>query len=59
MDKNLEKVLDYVTKEEERYYNYSFKCMDEGNTTGQFIHTAEASAFQRVRYFIEVLLENQ
>ena len=58
MDKNLEKLLDYVTKEEDRYYDYAIKCMEENNMMGNMIHSAEASAFQRVRYAIENLIES-
>jgi|GEM_PF-1538062 len=58
MDNNLEKLLDYVTKEEDRYYGYAFKCLDENNMIGNMVHSAEASAFQRVRYAIESLLES-
>lgn len=57
MDK-LEKVLNYVSKEEEKYYNFCHMAMEKGNTTAYLIHQAEGSAFQRVRYFIEDLMNN-
>lgn len=53
----LDKVLDYVTKEEDRYYDISGKAFDKGNMSGQLLHMAEATAFQRVRYFIEMMEE--
>jgi hypothetical protein len=56
MDK-MEKLLNYVQGEEDKYYDFSHKAMEKGNETGFLIHQAEATAFQRVRYAIEQLIE--
>lgn len=53
----LEKLLNYVQGEEDKYYNFSHKAMEKGNETAFLIHQAEATAFQRVRYAIEQLME--
>jgi hypothetical protein len=56
---NLEKVLDYVIKEEDRYYDLAGKCFDENNMQGNMINQLQGGSFQRVRYYIEVLMQNQ
>ena len=56
MDK-LEKLLDYVQQQEDKYYEFSHKAMKEGNETAFLVHQGEATAFQRVRYAIEQLME--
>ena len=53
----LKKLLEYVRKEEDRYCGYTHKAMHEGKMQAYLIHQAEASAFQRVRYIIEEMLE--
>lgn len=57
MDK-LEKLLGFVIKEEDRYYELAGKVLHEGNMIGNQMCIAQASAFQRVRYTIEDMLEN-
>ena len=57
--RTVEQILDYVTQQEDKYYDFAGKAFDKGNIRGQLLHTAEATAFQRVRYFIEVGLENE
>lgn len=59
MNKQIDKILEYVTNEEEKYYDFAIQCMNENNVTGNMVSTAQASAFQRVRYFIEMMLEGQ
>lgn len=56
-NEQVNKILEYVTKEEERYYDLSFKCIEENNMTGNMVCTVQASVFQRVRYYIEIMLE--
>jgi len=56
MEDKLDKLFDYVSKEEEKYYELSFKEMDRGNITGLQVMQSQASAFQRVRYAIEDLM---
>lgn len=52
----LSKVLDYVTKEEDRYYEMASREMERNNMPGlYYMAQSQASAFQRVRYFIEEL----
>ena len=53
---DLEKVLDYVTKEEDKYYELAGKELDKNNMTGNMIMSAQATCFQRVRYFIEDII---
>jgi predicted metalloprotease len=54
----IDKLLDYVTKSEEDYYELAFKEMDKGNMQGNLVMQAQATAFQRVRYYIQHLLDN-
>jgi len=51
----LEKVYEYVKKEEKRYEGLSQKAMDKNNMRGMMIHNAEFSAFGRVRMYIDSL----
>jgi hypothetical protein len=55
----LEKILEFVTKEEDKNYDFAGKCFDQNNMQGNAIHTLRAGAFQSVRYFIEDLEETQ
>lgn len=59
MDNQIDKILEFVTNEEDKYYDFAFKCMNKNNFTGNMINSAQASAFQKVRYFIEILLEEE
>ena len=54
----LEKLLISVIKEEDRYYELANKALHEGNMIGNQVCVAQASAFQRVRYAIEDMLQN-
>lgn len=56
MDK-LEKILEYVKREEDKYYKFADMAMRVGNDKAYLVHQAEGTAFQRVRYFIEDLYE--
>lgn len=55
MDK-LEKLLEYVTREENERYDFSHEAAERGNQAAFLVHNAEATAFQRVRYAIEGLM---
>ncbi len=57
MDK-WDKLLEYVIKEEDKYYDLAIKEMYKGNMAGNQIMTAQASAFQRVRYAMETIGES-
>lgn len=52
-----DKLLDYVTSEEDRHYEMAGKEMDKGNTSGMMFMQLQAGAFQRVRYFMETITE--
>lgn len=52
MDK-WDKLLDYVTKEEDRYYELANKALDKGNLLGNQLMSAQATVFQRVRYVMQ------
>lgn len=54
---NLEKVLDFATRAEDKYYDLAYKEMERNNALGNQMCIAQASAFQRVRYYIEELLK--
>ena len=56
--RTIDDILNYVTTQEDKYYELSAKALDKGNMQASLIHTAEATAFQRVRYFIEMGFEN-
>ncbi|HHX67419.1 MAG TPA: hypothetical protein GX708_05100 [Gallicola sp.] len=55
MDK-LEKLLDFVTQEEDKYYELSFNEMEKGNYAGHLAMTCAASSYQKIRYAIEDLM---
>ncbi|OZV10772.1 hypothetical protein CIW83_18305 [Tissierella sp. P1] len=57
MDK-LDKLLEYTSKQEDKYYDFAHKAMEQGNMLAFQVHQAEATAFQRVRYAIEDLKES-
>jgi hypothetical protein len=54
----LEKLIDWVRKEEDQYYDFAYKCLEKNNAVGNMINSAQATAFQRVRYAIEDLLSS-
>lgn len=58
MDK-LDKLLEYVTAQEEKYYSLAAEAFNEGNMVAYMIHTAEASAFGRVSWAIEEILKEK
>lgn len=53
------KIHDYCELEEEKYYELANKSREENRTIDNMIATAQASAFQRVRYMIQELCENE
>lgn len=59
LDNELKRVLDYVTKEEDRLYDLAYKEMERNNMLGNQICAAKAGAFQSVKYLIEELLETE
>lgn len=54
--KNIENILDFVTQNEDAYYA-KLTCGE--NPIADLQYTASAVAFQKVRYFIELMLEQQ
>ncbi len=59
LDNKLKRVLDYVTKEEDRFYDLTYKEMERDNMLGNQIYAAKAGTFQTVKYLIEELLETE
>lgn len=55
----LEKLLTEIVKLEEHYENCSAKAMEKNNLQAMMIHSAEASAFTRVRWMIEGMMEGE
>ena len=55
----LELLLDEVTKLEDKYYEFSDNAIDRGDMNAMQLMSAQATTFQRVRYMIEELLENE
>lgn len=55
----LEKLHTEVKKLEEHYENCSAKAMEKNNINAMQIHSAEASAFTRVRWLIEEMMEGE
>ena len=53
----LEKLHTEVKKLEEHYEDCSAKAMGKNNIQAMMIHSAEASAFTRVRWMIESMME--
>lgn len=53
----LEKVLEFVTKNEDRFYNPIEEGKYEPGSLASMQCLFQASSFQKVRYFIESLLE--
>ena len=56
MIKEVEQIYDYVSQMEDLYYS---KLTGGENPTSGMVVMAQASAFQRVRYFIESLEEKK
>ena len=54
MDESVQKILDFVTQNEDAYYA-KLTCGE--NWLADLQYTASAVAFQKVRYFIETMLE--
>ncbi|MGE5422735.1 MAG: hypothetical protein ACM3QW_05705 [Ignavibacteriales bacterium] len=54
-----DKLLDFATKEEDRYYDLSFKAMETHNAINHALNQGQASAFQRVRYAMEAMDEEE
>jgi hypothetical protein len=52
----LEKLLELISKEEERRTDFSTKCFEKNNLHGMIIHSAEAGMCTKARYIIEDLL---
>lgn len=53
----LEKLHEEVKKLEEHYEACSAKAMEKNNIQAMMIHSAEASAFTKVRWMIERMME--
>ena len=56
MAEEVAKIYDFVAKMEDLYYS---KLTGGENLTSYMVVMAQASAFQRVRYFIEMLEEEK
>ena len=52
----LEKLLEFVNKEEDLRTEFSMKAMENGNIMAAQIHNAEACACTKMRYTIEDML---
>lgn len=59
MSDDVKKIYEYVKAQEDRYYEFASNALDKDNVFANQIHSAEATAFQRVRYFIETLEERK
>lgn len=55
----LEKLHEKVKKLEEHYEGCRDKAMEKNNMQAMMIHSAEASAFTRVRWMIEGMMEGE
>lgn len=55
----LEKLHAEVTMLENHYENCRDKAMEKGNMQAMMIHSAEASAYTRVRWMIEGMMEGE
>lgn len=54
-----DKLLEYVIQEEDKYYDLAIKEMYKDNMIANQICTAQASSFQRVRYFMDELMNEE
>jgi hypothetical protein len=52
----LECLLKLATQYEDQYYDFAAKCMESNNMVGNMVNAAQASAFQRMRYTLEDML---
>ena len=55
----IEKVLTYVTENEDYYYDIASDFNTTGRLQASLLNHAQAVAFQKVRYFIEELKEEE
>lgn len=56
MNENIQKILDFVRQNEDAYYA---RLTCGANPIADLQYTASAVAFQKVRYFIESMLEHE
>ena len=54
----LEKLLEFVNKEEDLLTEFSMKAMEKGNMMAMQIHNAEACAYTKMRFTIEDMLSH-
>jgi hypothetical protein len=54
----LEKLLEFVNKEENLFTEFSMKAMEKGNMMAMQIHNAEACAYTKMRFTIEDMLSH-
>lgn len=55
----LEKLLKWITKEEEQRTEFASKCFEKNNALGMHIHNAEASECTKIRWTIEDILNSE
>lgn len=55
----LDKLAEYLLKEEDLRTDLSIKCFEKGNLLGMQIHTAEANMCARLRWTIDEMLNGE
>ncbi len=53
-----DELFKFVQLSEDRCYDFASKALDKNNMYANQIHSAEATAFQRIRYLMESLVKN-
>lgn len=55
--KLIEQILEYITNQENQTYDNAIKYFEKGNYQAYIKTLSQATTFQQVRYYIEILLE--
>lgn len=55
--KLIEQILEYITNQENQAYDNAIKYFEKGNYQAHIKTLSQATTFQQVRYYIEILLE--
>lgn len=55
----LEKLLEWITKEEDQRAEFASKSFEKGSVLGMNIHNAEASECTKIRWIIEDILNSE
>lgn len=59
MNEDVKKILDYVIIQEDLSASFEASAIEKNNIYGSVIHGVETTAYQRIRYFIEDMIQGK